>query len=380
MKSSNFGYIPALDHLRGFAAILVLFFHGLHYISWGMVSEEPYNPSNWPVASNPVMALLVEGHTAVSLFFVLSGFVFTVGSLHKRLNFAGFYRNRLLRTYPLFLFFLALGVIFYAENASLAALLQSVFFMANSSTAFTGGPFTFVSWSIAVEWQFYLLFPLLLLALQRWDWRILPCLILALIVLRAGLWWQGADMLRIGYWSILGRLDQFLIGMLAGIYYRQLFAPGRLRDWQAVYGAVLVLLVLFVFNRMGGGAQNNHVWILWPTIEAAAWAIFLLGYLSLSRHFPKSAGRVLVALGAVSYSVYLVHYVVLSYFMGQGWDTLVVVGTPITTALLNTLIFILPVVLIASALTFRGIERPFLRRRRAYVAGSTKANSAIEPT
>ena len=380
MKSSNFGYIPALDHLRGFAAVLVLFFHGLHYISWGMASAEPYNPANWPVASNPFMALLVEGHTAVSLFFVLSGFVFTVGSLHKRLNFAGFYRNRLLRTYPLFLCFLLLGIVFYPDNVTLIGLLQSVFFMANSSTAFAGGPFTFVSWSIAVEWQFYLLFPFLLLALQRWSWRVLPCLILALIVLRAGLWWQGADMLRIGYWSLLGRLDQFLIGMLAGIYYRQIFVPGRLRAWQAAFGAVLVLLVLFIFNRMGGGAQNNHVWILWPALEAAAWAIFLLGYLSLAQHFLPSVGRVLVALGAVSYSIYLMHYVVLNFFMQQGWDTLVVLGSPIATALLNTLLFILPVVLLLSALTFRGIEKPFLRRRQAYVAGSTKANSAIEPT
>ncbi len=367
MKSNNIGYIPALDHLRGFAAVLVLFFHGLHYISWGIESTAPYNPSNWPVASNPLLALVIEGHTAVSLFFVLSGFVFTVGSLHKQLDYTGFYRNRFLRTYPLFLCFLLLGLLFYPHNASLPAVLKSVFFMANSSTAFAGGPFTFVAWSIAVEWQFYLLFPLLLFGLQRLGWRLLPGLILALIATRALLWSADADMLRIGYWSLLGRLDQFLIGMLAGVYYRQRFVVSKARDWQALGGAALVLLLLFAFNRSGGGAQNNYVWIAWPTLEAGAWAIFVLGYLSMSRHFMPLIGRSLVALGAISYSIYLVHYVVLDFFMRRDLDTLLSLGTPIGTALLNTGLLILPVVIAVSAVTFRGIEKPFLRRRRAYM-------------
>ena len=159
MKSTNFGYIPALDHLRGFAAVLVLFFHSSHFISHKLIYGTPYDPANWARAGNPFSALAIEGHTAVSLFFLLSGFVFTVGSLQKKLNYLGFYRNRLLRTYPLFLFFLILGIAFNTENFTIIALLQSVFFMANSDTAINGGVFTFVFWSIAVEWHFYLLFP-----------------------------------------------------------------------------------------------------------------------------------------------------------------------------------------------------------------------------
>jgi peptidoglycan/LPS O-acetylase OafA/YrhL len=64
---------------------------------------------------------------------VLSAFVFTVGSTNRDLNFTGFYRNRLLRTYPLFLFFLALGILFNTENFSWAGLLRSIFFMANNA-------------------------------------------------------------------------------------------------------------------------------------------------------------------------------------------------------------------------------------------------------
>ena len=119
MKSTNFGYIPALDHLRGFAAVLVLFFHSSHLVSHKLIYGTPYDPANWARSRESIHgAGIIEGHTAVSLFFLLSGFVFTVGSLQKKLSYVGFYRNRLLRTYPLFLFFLILGIAFNTENFS----------------------------------------------------------------------------------------------------------------------------------------------------------------------------------------------------------------------------------------------------------------------
>jgi len=367
MKSTNIGYIPALDHLRGFAALLVLFFHSSHFISHKLIYSTPYDPANWARAGNPFSALVIEGHTAVSLFFLLSGFVFTVGSLQKKLNFLGFYRNRLLRTYPLFLFFLILGIAFNVENFSTVALLQSVFFMANSDTAINGGAFTFVFWSIAVEWHFYLLFPLLLVSVQKWGWKVLPWLILALLVVRTGAYYAGADMRELSYWTIVGRLDQFLLGMLAGIYYRDYFVAGKRLDYIAIAGAGLVLMLLFGFNQLGGGGVNNHLWIFWPTLEAIAWATFLIGYLSIARHFHRLLGKVLVALGTISYSIYMGHYLVLDFFLSKDWESLWLLEEPISTAVLNTIIFILPLVLLLAATTYFFVERPFLLRRGSYV-------------
>lgn len=367
MKSTNIGYIPALDHLRGFAALLVLFFHSSHFISHKLIYSTPYDPANWARAGNPFSALVIEGHTAVSLFFLLSGFVFTVGSLQKKLNFLGFYRNRLLRTYPLFLFFLILGIAFNVENFSTVALLQSVFFMANSDTAINGGAFTFVFWSIAVEWHFYLLFPLLLVSVQKWGWKVLPWLILVLLVVRTGAYYAGADMRELSYWTIVGRLDQFLLGMLAGIYYRDYFVAGKRLDYIAIAGAGLVLMLLFGFNQLGGGGVNNHLWIFWPTLEAIAWATFLIGYLSIARHFHRLLGKVLVALGTISYSIYMGHYLVLDFFLSKDWESLWLLEEPISTAVLNTIIFILPLVLLLAATTYFFVERPFLLRRGSYV-------------
>ena len=367
MKSTNFGYIPALDHLRGFAAVLVLFFHSSHFISHKLIYGTPYDPANWARAGNPFSALAIEGHTAVSLFFLLSGFVFTVGSLQKKLNYIGFYRNRLLRTYPLFLFFLILGIAFNTENFSIVALLQSVFFMANSDTAINGGAFTFVFWSIAVEWHFYLLFPFLLVCVQKRGWKVLLGLILALLVVRTGAYFAGADMRVLSYWTIVGRLDQFLLGMLAGIYYRTYFVAGKRLDYVAIWGAGLVLMLLFGFNQLGGGGANNHLWIFWPTLEAMAWAIFLIGYLSIARHFYRLVGNALVALGTISYSIYMGHYLVLDFFLRHDWDSLWRLGDPVATAALTTFVFMLPLVLLLAVITYFCVERPFLLRRSSYM-------------
>jgi len=377
MKSTNFGYIPALDHLRGFAAVLVLFFHGSHFISHKLAYGTPYDPANWPTAGNPLSALVIEGHTAVSLFFLLSGFVFTVGSLHKKLNYLGFFRNRLLRTYPLFLFFLGLGVAFYPENASSVALLQSVFFMANSDTAFSGGAFTYVFWSIAVEWHFYLLFPLLLFSVQRWGWRALALLLVLFLVLRIAAYFAGADMRNLSYYTIVGRIDQFTIGMLAGIYYCSYFVAGRRLDYVAIAGTVLVLSLLWGFNRLGGGAVNNYLWIFWPTLEAAGWAVFLMGYLSIARHFPQILGSALVAAGTISYSIYMGHYLVLDYFLRHDWESLLSLSDPLGTAVLNTLLLMLPLVLLLGSITYFFVERPFLQRRSKYMQAVEPAEQGV---
>lgn len=367
MQSKNIGYIPALDHLRGFAALLVLYFHGSHFIYHKLVFGTPYDPANWPLAGNPLTALAIEGHTAVSLFFVLSGFVFTVGSLDKRLHYAGFYRNRLLRTYPLFLFLLALGVVMHPAKFNLWGILQSLFFMANNNTAFNGGAFTFVFWSIAVEWQFYLLFPFLLFGVQRFGWKILLVLLALLLGLRLITLFQLSDMRTFSYWTMLGRLDQFILGMLCGIYYRRRFQAGPLLDCLGVAATGGVLLLLYAFNRIGGGGSNGWVWVGWTTLEALVWSVFLIGYLSLARHCNRYLGRALVALGTVSYSIYLTHYVVLNFFMERNLDTLLKVADPIGTSILNIAVIVMPAVVLVSTITYYFIERPFLARRSAYM-------------
>jgi uncharacterized membrane protein len=80
MRSKNIEYLVGIDHLRALAALLIVFYHGqqLFYLDTmrlrGLVAEP------WARANDPFSALVIEGHTAVALFMVLSGFIFTYGA------------------------------------------------------------------------------------------------------------------------------------------------------------------------------------------------------------------------------------------------------------------------------------------------------------
>ena len=76
----------------------------------------------------------------------------------------------------------------------------------------------------------------------------------------------------------------------------------------------------------------------------------------------------LIALGTISYSVYLVHYVVLFNLMRFNLDDTLSVGGPVDTALFNTLMLALPPVLIIATVSYLLIEKPFLRLRGVYIA------------
>jgi peptidoglycan/LPS O-acetylase OafA/YrhL len=93
MRSSNIQYDPRLDHLRAGAALLLFLYHSFH-IFYG----------HWQAFPQTFLAgWLVEGHSGVALFFVLSGFLFMRIALDSpTIRWAGFMRNRVLRIFPLF--------------------------------------------------------------------------------------------------------------------------------------------------------------------------------------------------------------------------------------------------------------------------------------
>ncbi|MCF6262777.1 MAG: acyltransferase [Xanthomonadales bacterium] len=365
MRSSNIKYLPEIDHLRAYAALLIIVYHGLHLFGWEFRFGTPFNFSEWPLTSNPIQAILLEGHTAVTFFMVLSGFIFTLGCYHHKISYSGFIRNRLLRTYPLFLFMLVAGIIFYPEQFNIPGLLKTIFFLGNYPGALVLGSFSAMFWAIAIEWQFYLLFPLLLWLLNRYGITVLLVLIALMILIRLGLLIQGHDLQLLAYMTIWGRLDQFLIGMLVAVFYKTRFQPSPGWDRTLLLSIVLLAGSLTIYNQLGGWISHGGWKFIWPTWEGLIWGLLIISYCSAARHIPGLFSKAMVSIGTISYSIYLIHYLVINELISRQW-LLHITPAPMWNALANTILIALPITLLISAITYRWIEKPFLSRRGKY--------------
>ena len=375
MRSSNIGYLPAVDHLRAYAALLVLAYHGLHVFSHRARFGGEFTPDHWLQPGNPLLAALAEGHTAVALFMVLSGFILTCGALDRAVDWRGFIRNRLLRTYPLFLLLVFAGIAAVPEQFQWLAFLQTVGGFANLPGALSTPPFSSMLWTIAVEWQFYVIFPLLLaVAKPAWSGRITG-MVLVLVVVRGLAVLAGGSARDIGYLTILGRLDQFLIGMWAAWCFRRHPLGRRAATGLAILALAAMLAALALSNRAGGWPTSPPWKVLWPTVEAVGWAAFLLGYVQSANAARGAWSRLVAAVGTVSYSIYLTHFVVIHTLATHGWLPFAS-GHVVRDALLNTLLVALPPTLLLATLTYAVVERPFLRLRGTYHRGAALPGAA----
>ena len=364
MESPNQPYVAGVDHLRAFAALLIVAYHGVQLFSALFVFNAPFVATQWTYTTNPLAAVLIEGHTAVALFMVLSGFVFTRAALGRTIRYGAFVRNRLLRIYPLFVLLLATGVYTKPEAFAPASFLQTLLLGANLPGHLEAGAFPAMFWAITVECQFYLLFPFMVGFLQRLGWRWLAGALALCLLLRAAALLEGANARDLSYVTLVGRLDQFLLGMALA---RSLRDHARWwRPWSLPVAVVAVVAALAIFHRLGGWPVESPWKIVWPPIEGAAWALFIGGYLTVADRLPALASRALAAVGTVSYSIYLLHFVVIEQLIRHRWGWRPT-GHDHVDALLTTACLATPIILASSALTYLVVERPFLRLRGPYL-------------
>jgi peptidoglycan/LPS O-acetylase OafA/YrhL len=161
-------YLPRIDVLRGYAILMVL---GVHFCmgEFGLIGWNGYfrDFNRWS-AHNPGLVPLTYGWAGVPLFFVISGFCIHYGFLarpDRNFGAASFFWRRFTRLYPTYFAALLFFVFFQAARTSsyptVSNIVSHVFLIDNlSQKNFDGidGP----CWSLAVEAQFYLLYPLLL--------------------------------------------------------------------------------------------------------------------------------------------------------------------------------------------------------------------------
>jgi peptidoglycan/LPS O-acetylase OafA/YrhL len=371
MKSSNIAYSPAVAHLRALAAVLIVLYHGEQILGEKLRTGGGFTAADWHFSQNPLFSMILEGHTAVALFMVLSGFIFTWGAWKLSVDWGGFMINRLLRIYPLYVALIIVSLATRPGSFDLEGLISMLLPFGNVKRLEVGSMLT-MSWAIAVEFQFYLLFPFLLMRLNRSPLRVVAAVLALDLLLRALGVLLGANAREIGYWHIVGRLDQFALGMGAAALLRigtdHSAERARLIARVALAFAVPLSFGVVYWYHRHGGWPNADTWkVFWPPFEGLTWAAVIASYVGAAVWIPSLISKGLAWVGEISFSVYLLHFPIIDVFKRHSdliprWT-----GDPSRDALIATVLIVLPAIVIASAVTYTVIEKPFLERRRRYL-------------
>jgi peptidoglycan/LPS O-acetylase OafA/YrhL len=336
------GRLPVLDGLRGIAILLVLL---LHFTMYGGT------PATSGIGGF-VHRFALAGWIGVDLFFVLSGFLIT-GILWDAKGgeryFRNFYARRILRIFPLYYGALVVFLVllpFWPGHAGLQRLREEGIwywtYLVNVQIAREGWPdFGALGhfWSLAVEEQFYLLWPLAVFLLPR---RPLMALCVGVGGLAVGfrLALHLAAREEAAFVLLPARVDALAAGALLALAVR---GPGGLPAalrWAKPAAAVALagLAALFVWKR-GLPAEDPEVAVAGYTLLA----ILFAGALALA--LESGAGRWLAApwlvfFGRYSYGLYVLHHPLLflkpewlSYGSLAGWLLFVAGATGVTVAL-----------------------------------------------
>jgi peptidoglycan/LPS O-acetylase OafA/YrhL len=366
-SSVNRVYLPEVDHLRAFSALLVLSYHGLRLFGTQFVYGGDFMSQYWLHPSNPILLVIQEGHTGVSLFIVLSGFILSLGAVGNTVSYKPFLVARILRIYPMLVVCLLVGL--HVSPSNLISFLTTLL-PVNVPGGVTGS-FTAMLWAVAIEFQCYLIFPFLIAFSNERGTRFLMQVIAVAFVFRLlAVLAEGANPRDISYWTFVGRIDQFCIGMIAArIYVRRNL--DKIRAGWFLLSAAAVTVVLWQFNRFGGWPSISAWKIVWPPIEGMMWAFFIVTYMAAGRLLPYRVSWISAKLGEISYSMYLIHFAVVSAIIKKEFYVRPT-GNGHYDALATTLLVALPIVIAIAILTYHTIELPFLRMRPKYIARSDK--------
>lgn len=355
MKSSTGEHYVGLDHIRALAAFCVFTWHFIH------------SASGYPVAfeGSPLwfsgLSILDEGHTGVALFMTLSGYLFAKLLNGKTISYKMFLWNRMLRLLPLLVFVIVLvGVQRWLNGTDLWHYAQSVALGIVKPTLPNGG------WSITVELHFYLILPLLLWMVRRSRFLLLSLLVFS-VLLRLFLYFQLKQIQILAYWTLVGRIDQFVLGIFV-YHVRNSFITSH---WFAAAAAVVFSIFYWWFNENGGYYKSpsypsaSILWVFMPLIEGGAYSTCICWYDNKLKLKNGVVSKFVAKLGEYSYSIYLLHVFVV-FKAAKFVDTYVMSLASFYVACVWSLFFFV-LMIIPGYFSFRFVEAPFLKLRRNYV-------------
>jgi peptidoglycan/LPS O-acetylase OafA/YrhL len=366
-------HIPALDGIRGLAVL-------------GVAGSHLFPATPHSAVQSVMHSTLAFGANGVDLFFVLSGFLIT-GILYDSLPdpsfFRKFYARRALRIFPLYYGVLAAFAIaalvftldFHRELLSLALYLQNSSLIATPIRDYTGPsalPLTHF-WSLAIEEQFYLAWPVTVFLLRTKRRLLFFCgaAVLFCPLLRFALLLHGVHYFTI-HANTVCRADSLLAGGALTLLLRSHLHDRVLRAGSWLFGAGLLSAALinaiFSFRLV---SPNSTGLLLILAIGYSVMAAISTGLIALalrssviSSFFSLQPMR---WLGKYSYGAYVLHVILFVYLEEPIRNVIRLHITPnkgVGVVLTGLLIFILTIT--TAYLSYNFYEKPFLRLKRFF--------------
>ncbi len=305
--------MPELDVVRGIASLAVLFYHGLYWAR---------DFSSFSVWQKHFVFLFSAGQFGVNLFFVLSGFLITgllLDSKPRTDYYRRFYIRRALRILPAY--YLVLLILLFAGVASRPFFWMSLFYCANFALLFGIAMSYPVLWSLAVEEQFYLIWPA---AVRRMSPRRLALIAGAIVV--------ASPLFR---WACYLHASHTGFGDSGCFYYTWNSADGLacgallaivLREFSSERHALRRICLLCLGASFGIAVAGWHFGIFTrqtPTgavLQGVPWNIAFVGLLGLFLLAGTTKWKAVVVppslifFGNISYGLYMVHQMVFAGF------------------------------------------------------------------
>jgi peptidoglycan/LPS O-acetylase OafA/YrhL len=342
-------YRREIDGLRSFAVLPVIFFHA-------------------------GFSLFSGGYIGVDVFFVISGFLITTIIIEDmkvgRFSVLNFYERRARRILPALFFVMLVSIPFawmllspsdlrdFAQSVVSIAVFASNFLFWQESgyfdTAAELKPMLH-TWSLAVEEQYYVLFPLLILAFWRFGTRRLVALIAAIAALSlliAEVQVRTAP--SAAFFLLPARAWQLLVGSIAAFlvvywrYYPSLIEKHRLAC--EVLGAIGLIMIVWATFRFDEHMPFPGLTALVPTLGTALVLLFSRSQTLVGRLLGFGP---LVGVGLISYSAYLWHQPIFAFTRHAALGevpALVMLGLSAMT-------------LVLAYLSWRFVEQPFRARQ-----------------
>ena len=365
-------YFPNLDGLRTLAIIPVVWWHTLGF------------PQPHINITNPILIFGIKivppAHLGVVLFFVISGFLISYLLFEEKeqsgcIAIPKFYKRRVLRIWPLYFLVLTVGFILFpifskvfTENPPFSSqsipydnLWQYLLFLANYDliTNHQTTPILTVLWSVAIEEQFYLFWPIFIKFLNKKQLGLL----FLLIITTSLLWrWKFSYNINYYYYHTFSCLFDLCIGATIAylVFYFPSFKKKILNMGKMNIYLIYSLGFSIIYLPYKLGLESYKIVFDCCTVCFFAFVVLEQNFAQNSI-FKLKRAKLLSTLGKYTYSVYCLHLIALFIFVGM----LKFFGLEIlpkgTVALTIQLIGSVGITFIFSFLSYHYLEQPFLK-------------------